>query len=258
MTDSSTAAPPAPPPADDRPYSPGLEGVIAGETSLSQGRRRARPADLPRLPDRRPRRARDVPRGREPAVDRRVGSVAPPRDGPDPGRGHDRAPDAAGLDEADGRAPDRRLGVGRGQRPAVAADRRAGPGADVVLAVGAGRVRPAAGRPGAGRAGPVARPRRGLPLPAQGRAARRGHGPGARRVLHRRRGARLQRLDVHRPGHHLDPVRHRVGGRGRDRDDEGAAPRRRPVGGRRPARRRSARRSTPSSGSTTRSTAASG
>jgi len=36
MTDSSTAAPPAPPPADDRPYSPGLEGVIAGETSLSK------------------------------------------------------------------------------------------------------------------------------------------------------------------------------------------------------------------------------
>jgi citrate synthase len=36
MTDSSTAAPPAPPPADDRPYSPGLEGVLAGETSLSK------------------------------------------------------------------------------------------------------------------------------------------------------------------------------------------------------------------------------
>jgi len=36
MTDSSTAAPPAPPPADDRSYSPGLEGVIAGETSLSK------------------------------------------------------------------------------------------------------------------------------------------------------------------------------------------------------------------------------
>ena len=36
MTDSSTAAPPAPPPTDDRPYSPGLEGVIAGETSLSK------------------------------------------------------------------------------------------------------------------------------------------------------------------------------------------------------------------------------
>ncbi|HET9346881.1 MAG TPA: citrate synthase [Candidatus Limnocylindrales bacterium] len=39
MTDSPTAAPPAPAaaaPADDRPYSPGLEGVLAGETSLSK------------------------------------------------------------------------------------------------------------------------------------------------------------------------------------------------------------------------------
>ncbi len=34
MTDSATASPPAP--ADDRPYSPGLEGVLAGETSLSK------------------------------------------------------------------------------------------------------------------------------------------------------------------------------------------------------------------------------
>jgi citrate synthase len=36
MTDSPTAAPPAPAATDDRPYSPGLEGVIAGETSLSK------------------------------------------------------------------------------------------------------------------------------------------------------------------------------------------------------------------------------
>jgi citrate synthase len=35
MTDSRTAAPPALA-ADDRPYSPGLEGVLAGETSLSR------------------------------------------------------------------------------------------------------------------------------------------------------------------------------------------------------------------------------
>ncbi|HEX5012650.1 MAG TPA: citrate/2-methylcitrate synthase [Candidatus Limnocylindrales bacterium] len=34
MSEPSTAAPPAPP--DDRPYSPGLEGVLAGETSLSR------------------------------------------------------------------------------------------------------------------------------------------------------------------------------------------------------------------------------
>jgi len=37
MTDAPTATPAAPvTPADDRPYSPGLEGVIAGETSLSK------------------------------------------------------------------------------------------------------------------------------------------------------------------------------------------------------------------------------
>ena len=40
MTDAPTAAPAssAPPakPSDDRPYSPGLEGVLAGETSLSK------------------------------------------------------------------------------------------------------------------------------------------------------------------------------------------------------------------------------
>ena len=36
MTDSPTAAPAAPAATDDRPYSPGLEGVIAGETSLSR------------------------------------------------------------------------------------------------------------------------------------------------------------------------------------------------------------------------------
>ena len=38
MTDSATAPPaaPSPAPADDRPYSPGLEGVLAGETALSK------------------------------------------------------------------------------------------------------------------------------------------------------------------------------------------------------------------------------
>ncbi len=36
MTDTPTASPPAPTAADDRLYSPGLEGVIAGETSLGK------------------------------------------------------------------------------------------------------------------------------------------------------------------------------------------------------------------------------
>ena len=68
-----------------------------------------------------------------------------------------------------------------------------------------------------------------------GDAAGRRHGPRARRLLHRRRRALVQRLDVHRAGHHLDPLGHRLGGRRRDRHDEGAAPRRRAVRGRRPA-----------------------
>ena len=68
-----------------------------------------------------------------------------------------------------------------------------------------------------------------------GRAARSRQRPGARCVLHRRLRARLQRLDVHCPGRHLDALRHRVRGHRGDRDDEGAAPRWRAVRGRRPA-----------------------
>jgi citrate synthase len=36
MTESTTTAPPAPSATDTRPYSPGLEGVVAGETALSK------------------------------------------------------------------------------------------------------------------------------------------------------------------------------------------------------------------------------
>ena len=75
----------------------------------------------------------------------------------------------------------------------------------------------------------------GLPLPAHRHEAGRGHREGPGRVLHRGRRARLQRLDVHGPGHHLDPLGPRVGGGRRDRHDEGPAPRRRAVRGRRPA-----------------------
>ena len=53
---------------------------------------------------------------------------------------------------------------------------------------------------------PATGPRRGLPLPAQRRAAGCGDCPGPRCLLHRRRRARLQRLDLHGPGHHLDPM----------------------------------------------------
>ena len=70
-----------------RPYSPGLEGVIAGETSLSFIDGEARPPAVPRLPHRRPRRAR----ARYPAVANLLwtGEWDPAHrlaDRPDPGR----------------------------------------------------------------------------------------------------------------------------------------------------------------------------
>ena len=139
---------------------------------------------------------------------------------------------------------------GATQHAALATDRRAGPGPDRVLALGAGRVRPAAGGQGADRARPVARPRRpGFLYQLNGERPDAGHGPRARRLLHRRRRARLQRLDVHGAGHHLDPLRHRVGRRRGDRHDEGAAPRRRAVRGRRPARAGRVGRARPRHGS---------
>ena len=140
-------------------------------------------------------------------------------------------------DEADGRAPDRRLGVGREPDPGLPADRRAGPGPDRRLAVRAGRVRPAASR-----AWSRSSRTRTLDLVEgflyQLNGVRPGsrHGQGARCVLHRRRRARLQRLDVHGPGHHVDPQRPRVGRDRRDRHDEGPAPRWRTVRGGGPAR----------------------
>ena len=63
-----------PAPADNRPYSPGLEGVIAGETALSYIDGEARRAAVPRLPHRRAGQgAGSYARGRGAAVDRRVG-----------------------------------------------------------------------------------------------------------------------------------------------------------------------------------------
>ena len=67
----------------------------------------------------------------------------------------------------------------------------------------------------------------------KGERAHPGDRPRARRVLRRRRRARPQRVDVHRPGHRLDTLRHRVGGHGRHRGHEGPAPRRGSVRGRR-------------------------
>ena len=75
MTEASTTAPTAAPaPPDERPYSPGLGGVIAGETALSlvdgeRGRLLYRGYRIGDLVEH-----GTYQRRREPAVDRRVGS----------------------------------------------------------------------------------------------------------------------------------------------------------------------------------------
>ena len=220
---------------EPRPYSPGLEGVIAGETSLGyvdgeRGRllyRGYRIGDL-------------VERGTYPAVANLLWTGDW-----DPGHRLPTAPVPRSVLEVLRALPTTTKPMDA-LRTAVSAwgatqDLPWPPTAEqarahhLVLAVGAGGLRPPAGGPAAGRARSRARSRRRVPLPAQGRPARRGHRPGARRVLHRRLGARLQRLHVHGTGRHLDALRHRVGRGRRDRDDEGPAPRRGAVGGRGPA-----------------------
>ena len=63
---------------DDRPYSPGLQGVLAGETALSPRRRRQWPAALPRLRHRRARARGQLRPGRASALDRRVAALGAP------------------------------------------------------------------------------------------------------------------------------------------------------------------------------------
>ena len=145
-----TDPPPADAPTEDlqaaRPYSPGLEGVIAGETSLSfvdgaAGRLLYRGYRIGDLVDRghlRLDRASSCgpatgirPSGSRPRPSRKPSWTScghcPPR-------------------QADGRAPDGGVGLGRDPGPALATDRRAGTGPHRVLAVGAGGLRPAARR----------------------------------------------------------------------------------------------------------------
>ena len=80
-------------------------------------------------------------------------------------------------------------------------------------------------------------PGRRLPLPAARRAPRPRIGASAGRVLRRRRRARLQRLDLHRARDHQHPLGHRLGGGRRDRRAEGSVARRCAGRGRRPAAR---------------------
>ena len=112
--------------------------------------------------------------------------------------------------------------------------------------------------PRADRTGPGARTRRRVPPAAHGSAARRRIGPGPGRLLRRRRRARLQRLDLHRPRDHQHPFGHRVGGGRRDRRTEGTVARRGAVGGRGPAPRDGYPSTRPRPGSARRWRAASG
>ena len=198
---------------------------------------RARPAALPRLPDRRPRRARHLPRGRQPAVDRRVGSRASTADRP-----RSRRPCMTVL-----RALPTTTKPMDALRTAVSAwgttqDLPWPPTIEqaraltVVLAVRAGGVRPAAGRQGADRAGPVARPGRGVPVPAQrasGRTPARARALDAYFIVGAEHGFNASTFTARVVTSTRSDIASAVD-RG-DRDDEGAAPRRRPVRGRRPA-----------------------
>ena len=228
---------PGPSPADDRPYSPGLEGVIGAESAIGlvdgkNGRLLYRGYPIGQL----------VARGTYAEVadllwtgEWHPGRGAAPRSA---ARGGPRRPPRiAARRPPDGRAADRGLGLGRRPGDRLAADARAGPRPDGVLAHGARRVRPDPARPRPDPARPKPRPRRRIPPPAHRPGARPGHVTGARGVLHRRRGARAQRVDVHRPGDHRDPVRPRLGRDRGDRGAQGAAPRRRPGRGGQPAPR---------------------
>ena len=141
-----------PPPADERPYSPGPRGSRRSRERDRAGRRQERPAAVSRLPDRPARGARDLRPGRRPAVDRRVASRRQPPAGPRAAGRPRRPPRAAPRRRPHGRPADRRLGLGRDPEAHLATHPGAGPRPDRVLAVGAGRVRPAAQGPRAGRA----------------------------------------------------------------------------------------------------------
>ena len=108
-------------------------------------RRRARAAAVSRLPDRRPGRSRARTRRSRTCSGPASGIPRTACHGARPGARPDRPARPAGDDQADGRAPHGGLGLGRDAGPALAADGRAGPRAHLVLAVGARRVRPAAG-----------------------------------------------------------------------------------------------------------------
>ena len=147
-----------------------------------------------------------LPGGRQPAVDRRVGPRASAADRPDP-----RAvmtvlralpPTTKPMDALRTAVSAWGADAGPAWPPTVEQARALTAFSPSALAAFA-RLR--AG-PRADRARPALDLVEGFLYQLNGDAAGRRHGPGARRLLHRRRRARLQRLDVHGPGHHLDPV----------------------------------------------------
>ena len=115
---------------DERPYSPGLEGVIAGETSLSRidGERGTLLYRGYRIGDL-------VEHGTFPAVANLLWTDTwdpshPHGDRARPAGRHDRAPVPARRDQADGCAAHGGVGVGREPDARLPADRRAGTGPD--------------------------------------------------------------------------------------------------------------------------------
>ena len=215
MTDSCRrGAAPAPAPPTTGPTRPASRASSPARRRSARSTASERPPDLPRLPDRRSRRARHVPGGREPALDRRLGSgrTASPT-APDPGRRPDRPAGAAARRRSRWTrcGPPSRPGARRRtltwpptveQARALTAFSPSALAAFARLREGKDPIEP----------DPSLDLVEGFLYQLNGRAAGRRHGARARRLLHRRRRARLQRLDVHRPGHHLDAVRHRVGG----------------------------------------------
>ncbi len=161
-----------------RPYSPGLEGVIAGETSLShvdgeRGRLLYRGYRIGDLVER-----GTYPGGRQPAVDRRLGPAhrLPTAPIPEPSSTVLRAlPSTTKPMDALRTAVSAWGATQELPWPPTVDQARA---ADRVLAVGAGGVRPASRGPGADRPGSVARPRRGVPVPAHRRRGRTPARPG--------------------------------------------------------------------------------
>ena len=214
----------------------GLQGVSLGETEIAlvdgeNGRLIYRGHDAERLAHESTLRGHGIPAlERAPARRRRALRPQPPRGGRDGRARRGARGDPLGRPgrAADGRPAHRPLGLGR------AAGTRRGRRQ---------RGRPVGARRNAGdrrrlRAHSARAPSRSRPIPSSGSSRTTcsssaascpdaGAGPRARRVLHPRRRARHERVDVHRARDRLDALRSRLGPGRRGRRPQGAAARRR-------------------------------